>query len=134
MKLVFGTRAGVWNVDCQLILALRNVEGEGGAGAAAALLVVAGVDGDAEKPGAKAAGAKALQGAVGGEEGFLSCVLGGLAGGEHPQTEVVEGALIAFDEEVEGVEIALLAAGDQIWLVAVGVHGQGYLSRKEDRG
>ncbi len=94
-----------------------GVEGEGGAGAAAEL-VVAGVDGDAEEPGAEGAAAEGGEGAEGGDEGVLGGVLGGLSAGEEAEAEVVDGSLVGLDQPVEGVEVALAAAVEEGLLVA----------------
>jgi hypothetical protein len=60
--------------------------------------------------------AEAVQGAPGGKKRFLRGVVrcGGAA--DHPKTEVMDGALMCFDERVKGIEVALAGAPYETFL------------------
>src|SRR4030042_1942468 len=53
----------------------------------------------------------------GGEEGPLGSVFRRLRGGQHAQAEVVDTTLVRLDEDVEGRQVALFAAGHQQRLI-----------------
>jgi hypothetical protein len=56
---------------------------------------------------------------IGGDERVLRRVFCRLPRAQHSQTQIVKWSLIVFDEQVESVEVALPAAGDQIGFVEV---------------
>ena len=60
-----------------------------------------------------------MDSAVGGDERVLGRVLSALGRREHTEAEVMEGSLVLFDEAVEGVEVALRAAIDEVLFVEV---------------
>jgi len=69
--------------------------------------VLALVGRDAEEPAAEVSPFEAGNGTVGGKEGLLRRVLGGLAVTEEPKAEVKDRGLVALDKAVEGVKISV---------------------------
>ncbi len=88
-----------------------------GAATTTTQLVGAGIDGDAQQPRPKGRTPKAIDVAIGGEEGLLSGVFRRLGGGQHAQAQVVDTPLVRLDEDVEGRQVALFAAGHQQRLI-----------------
>ncbi len=103
-----GARGGVGGVEGRRFGVVAGGEGVGAGPAAAAAKLIAGlVDGDAEEPAAKGALLEACEAAISGEEGLLGGVFGGGSFAEEAEAEGVDGGLVAVDEPVEGVEIAV---------------------------
>jgi len=83
----------------------------------AAIFIITFVDDGARQPGAERPAVKCAQTAKGGDEGFLNGVGGPVFISEGAQGDVEERVLVKQDEGIEGIQVAVLGASNEVGFV-----------------